>query len=145
MQRTNLNEELFDAIIRMSRLIKREIVSMPHASKFTLLQLEILMYLYKGKKTKSVEIAKYFHVTKSTISNHLEHLEKSKLIKRLQDGQDRRIDWISLTAKGKTLLGKGLKQKQANINNFLTLISDSEKKQLLTIVNNLVKTLENKI
>jgi len=145
MQKTDLNEELFDHIIHMARLIKREIVAIPHADAFTLLQLEILVYLYKGKKTKSVDIAKHFLITKPTTSVHLTKLEQSGIVARVQDQKDKRVDWISLTTKGERLLSEGMKQKRISVNKFLTLISEEEKKQLLTIVKNLIKTLENNL
>ena len=90
-------------------------------------------------------MAKHFCVTKPTISIHLERLERSKLIKRFQNEKDRRSEWISLTAKGKNLLNKYIKQRRDKINQLLTFISETEKKQLLTIIKNLAATLENKL
>jgi len=145
MQKTKLNEELFDIMINVARIIKHRVVPVSYAGQLTLLQLEILIYLFQEKKIKSVDMAKHFCVTKPTISIHLERLERSKLIKRFQNEKDRRSEWISLTAKGKNLLNKYIKQRRDKINQLLTFISETEKKQLLTIIKNLAATLENKL
>jgi DNA-binding MarR family transcriptional regulator len=145
MQKTKLNEELFDIMINVARIIKHRVVPVSYAGQLTLLQLEILIYLFQEKKIKSVDMAKHFCVTKPTISIHLERLERLKLIKRFQNEKDRRSEWISLTAKGKNLLNKYIKQRRDKINQLLTFISETEKKQLLTIIKNLAATLENKL
>jgi len=145
MQKTKLNEELFDIMINVARIIKHRVIPVSYAGQLTLLQLEILIYLFQEKKIKSVDMAKHFCVTKPTISIHLERLERLKLIKRFQNEKDRRSEWISLTAKGKNLLNKYIKQRRDKINQLLTFISETEKKQLLTIIKNLAATLENKL
>jgi DNA-binding MarR family transcriptional regulator len=119
MEKNKLNEELFDIIVKVARTIKRKIIFIPHADKFTILQIEVLKYLYQQKKTRNVDLAKYFQVTKSTASINLERLEKLKLIKYKQVKKDRRVNWISITPKGRSMLNKYLRKKQANINKLL--------------------------
>ena len=50
MQKTKLNEELFDIMINVARIIKHRVVPVSYAGQLTLLQLEILIYLFQEKK-----------------------------------------------------------------------------------------------
>lgn len=139
-----MNEQLIDAILKISRWARHEMMTSPKVVQLTMLQLEILTCLKQHKKAQGKEIAQHFHIAKSTVSTHIDKLQQLKLIQRLSDSRDRRVDWITLTAKGKRLLNEGIKRKNKKMNKFLTYISTNDKRQLLKIMTRLINKLEEK-
>lgn len=141
-----IDEQILSEIIKIARLTRRHIatiVSPQH--QLTILQLEILMYLFGNSKRKSGDVARYFNTNKSTVSSQLNKLEEMKLIVRTRDDDDHRIDWITLTALGKRFLSKGTEERNRKATKLLNLIPESDKKQLLSILNTLSKSLKNSL
>lgn len=141
MKGNTVNERLINIIFQLSRLIRKEMASSSRVAHLSILQLEILVYLKTQTKTHIHAIVQYFHINKSTVSSHLETLEKMKLVTRKIDTKDHRIVHILLTNKGSKLLIEGLKEKNKRMNKLLTYISSHDKRTLLTIITNLLNTL----
>lgn len=65
-----------------------------------------LRYIYKQQSCTSTELAEVFDVKKSAITAIITRLWEKGLIERTRDESDRRIVYLSLTAKGKELYEK---------------------------------------
>jgi len=84
--------------LESKRIEKQHGISIPQ-----LLCLQFLSEQPDGR-AKGAAIKSYMHLNASTISGIIKRLETKELTSRRQDEKDRRITWISLTAKGKDLI-----------------------------------------
>ncbi|WP_051676861.1 MarR family winged helix-turn-helix transcriptional regulator [Maridesulfovibrio frigidus] len=64
-------------------------------------QARILMVLSKHEHLSQVEIGRGLHIKPATVSNLINKMEKSELIKRIPDKNDNRIMLAELTLEGK--------------------------------------------
>jgi DNA-binding MarR family transcriptional regulator len=143
MDEKKLNTEIINSVIDLGLSMRREIIRVTKSvSELTILQIQILMFIYNNKKNKNSEIARFFHTNKSTASIHLKKLEEMKLVRREQDPKDRRIDWISLTKKGFKSIDKRIKEKNKHANQLLGLIPQSDRQQLFMILKKIKKVFE---
>ena len=93
-------------------------------------QLNLLEYLLQQEKMKPSDFIQYLETTPAAITTLLDRMEKSELIHRERDSKDRRIVWITATAKGQAECQRGLEIRQQFIENYLNRIS-SHNQQLL--------------
>ena len=93
-------------------------------------QLNLLEYLLQQERMKPSDFIQYLSTTPAAITTLLDRMEKSELIHRERDNKDRRIVWITATAKGQAECQRGLEIRQQFIENYLNRIS-SHNQQLL--------------
>jgi DNA-binding MarR family transcriptional regulator len=89
---------------RIGRLVSTE----AHVEGLLPVQWEALRYLDKANRFSktAAAVTAYLGITKGTVSQTLKTLENKGLLKKRVDGKDRRINHLSLTAKGRRLLGR---------------------------------------
>lgn len=142
MEKGTVNERLIDLFFQMSRFMRKEMSTSSRVAHLSMLQLEVLIYLKVNTSTEMHTIASYFHINKSTASNHLDTLQKMKLVSRKIDTKDKRVVHVILTVKGKKLLAEGLKEKNRRMNNLLTYLSKEDKNTLCKIITNLLNSMK---
>ena len=76
-----------------------------------MLEFETLKYVKDTGKPHMREVAKNFHVTPPAATLMIDGLVKAKLLARVVDPKDRRSVRVSMTAKGKQLLERGITKK----------------------------------
>lgn len=137
--------KIVSAFERLSEVIKN--LRIAYGKKFGIspIQIQILFFL-KNKTTSAItltELAKYFQLTKPTISDSLINLEKKGYIQKIQSKEDRRNELIHLTTKGLTL-AKKLDNYLQPIANAIDKFTIEEKEKLyvllLEIINSLFKS-----
>lgn len=93
-----------ELIERIGRLLMAE----AHAEALLPVQWEALRYLDKANRFSrtAAALTAYLGITKGTVSQTLGALETRGLVKKQINAKDRRSKHLSLTAKGRKLLGK---------------------------------------
>lgn len=107
----------------------------------TLMQKEVLMYIYYSQDEKDVfqkHIEEYFNSTNPTITGILNRLESKDLIKREISQMDGRYKKLTITEKGKLLIKKiselGPKKMEYKLTQKLTTVEKDELERLLSLV-----------
>ncbi|MEL7535394.1 MAG: MarR family transcriptional regulator, partial [Bacteroidota bacterium] len=70
------------------------------------MDVEIIRYLMAEDQKKMKEVGEYFNIKLSTLTSTIDKLEKSKLVKRKNSREDRRVIFIKPTARGANLLNE---------------------------------------
>lgn len=68
------------------------------------MDIRIITYLVENDEKKMKEVGEHFNIKLSTLTSTIDKLEKSKLVKRKNSKDDRRVIFIHPTAKGQKLL-----------------------------------------
>jgi DNA-binding MarR family transcriptional regulator len=137
------NEQLLTSMQNMGRLIRREVFLRKDCSQdFSHSEIEVMFFL-KEKKTATMRaIADHLRVKPASVTPVIEKMFKKKMLSRTPDKKDRRIIYISLTKSGlKTFIEKQ-KEMHKHIKKFFQKISEKNKKELLRIINTIVKDYE---
>ena len=107
----------------------------------TLGRFEILLILRNepNRALSPSEIAKRMGVTRGTMTQFVDALEKDQLVLREDDPQDRRAMFIKLTAKGETLVKKVLPEHFKRLSQFIRILNKNERKLLLNLMGKLAQ------
>ena len=134
----NLMKEVGCTTKKFHQLVKNKCELMGINSSFR----GIVMILARYGEMSQVELGEKLMLSKPTISITLQKMETQNLIKRTQSKDDARIMVVSLTEDG-LLLDQKIKdvftELEMAISNSLT---DSEKEQLIKILNKINQTIE---
>lgn len=128
----NINRETMASIIRTSSLLLR--VAGRFFSKYivTDVQFNILLILKEEKNGLSQQaLSERLIVTKSNIVGLIDRLEKSGLVKRQPDPEDRRTNYVVLTSEGRAILEKVEGDYQAEVDRIMAGLSQAEKKSII--------------
>lgn len=137
-----ISSKLQEAIFSISRYMREKSGIKSEMANMSMVQMQTLIFLAKSKASPMKDIAEYLHVELSSATSLIDHLVEMKLASRKQDKKDKRSMLVSLTKKGKDMLQKVKKQKMKRIDMLLKVLSEEEKKQLLTILQKLKKHME---
>lgn len=66
----------------------------------------LLRYIYRRQRCTTTELAEAFSVQKSAITAIMNRLVEKNMIERVQDKNDRRVLYLTLTKEGRTLFEK---------------------------------------
>lgn len=99
----------------------------------------ILINIYNspGHKAKPIDIAKNMGVTRGNMTGVLATLEKENFIERETDPEDKRINYVCLTTRGKKHLVKMLPEYFKYHCGLSEVLSAKEKKQLIELLEKL--------
>lgn len=103
----------------------------------------MLANVYEGKPAKPSEIAKKLGVTLSAVSHHINALEKSEYIERVQDPTDKRILRVSLSEKGRELDELLKKKFFKKICDMVEFLGEEDSDELIRLVKRVSDYLEN--
>lgn len=132
------NIGLVDSLFELAKTI-REKIATSHSSvpAMGLAQLRALMYLGKVKKATMSDLANHFGIEMPSATSLLNKLYIQKLVKRTVDIHDRRLVIVSLTPAGKKLFNMSLKHTRGKLEELLSCLTETEKSNLLKILNKL--------
>lgn len=100
----------------------------------TIAQCVVLQILARNNNCKMSDLSDEIGVTLSNITGMIDRLEKEGLVRRGADPDDRRIIRIQLTAKGNDIAKRIFNRKRKNLTMILSKLSDSDKINLLKIM-----------
>lgn len=134
---------IVEAIFALSRLMKEQISTDLKIIHLSILQLQALAFLHLHQDVSMSEIATYFKIELPSATSLVNKLVEMKLAVRNEDKKDRRLVRIALTTQGQNLLEEGMKCRTKRIEKMISYLSDTDKKDLLRILQNIIKTVEN--
>lgn len=81
-------------------------------------------------------------VSSGTMTHRIDQLQQAELVKRIPDPLDRRGCLIALTDKGFALIEKAIEAHVANEHSLLSVLNDSERELLITVLRKLLLSFE---
>jgi DNA-binding MarR family transcriptional regulator len=97
------------------------------ATGLSMPQFSLMMQLYYRGACGLSEISERFEITSAAASQHVDNLVQAGLIERTEDPHDRRAKNIQLSAKGKSLIDKGIGERYRWIDQLAEGLSEKER------------------
>jgi len=97
-------------------------------------QMVVLKKLHEQDGINQNELAFLTYRDKSSLARLLSKMEKKEYIRRQKDSEDKRANNVFLTNHGRTIFSKTRPVIQSVINRMENTISESEKKQIISIL-----------
>lgn len=135
---------LIDTIFRFLRGMKEKMGAKSDVAHLSMVQLQTLSFLLKNPASPMRHIAEFLQIELPSATSLIEKLVKMQFVQRKLDAKDKRLVKISLTKKGKLLLTKAKRERTKNISLVLSLLTEKEKTDLLTILGKLADRMEKK-
>jgi len=110
--------------------------------KITGPQLITLMTVEEQGPVTASAIAKYIHLSPSTVIGILDRLEAKGLIRRERDLKDRRLVWVSLTEKGKVLTENAPSPLQDSLAEAVNKLPDTELEMIVESLERIVELMK---
>ena len=99
------------------------------ASGLSMPQFSILMQMYYRGACGLSEISERFEITSAAASQHVDNLVQAGLIERTEDPHDRRAKNIRLSAKGKSMIEKGIGERYRWIEQLAEGLNEKERER----------------
>ena len=132
-------EELVSHMFIMGRLMRDKMHKNIASGQCTMLEFETLKYVKDTGKPHMREVAKNFHVTPPAATLMIDGLVKAKLLARVVDSKDRRSVRVSMTAKGKQLLERGLTKKVNELKKTFAVLNPAERTHFVVVLKKIIK------
>ena len=132
-------EELVSHMFIMGRLMRDKMNKNLAAGQCTMLEFETLKYVKDAGRPHMREVAKNFHVTPPAATLMIDGLVKMKLLARVIDLKDRRSVRLSVTAKGKQLLDRGIAKKINELKKTFTILTPAERTHFVGVLKKIIK------
>jgi DNA-binding MarR family transcriptional regulator len=94
-------------------------------------QMVALDLLSQRSKVKMSEIAHALSIQISTATPLVDRLTRQGMATRAHDEKDRRLVWVTITPKGRKVVGDIIREKQASIRAIFGALTDQERSQYL--------------
>ena len=105
---------------------------------------ELLMADMEGKKMISVQLAKRLGVTRSSVSQMVNRLEKDGMVYRLADDVDRKIAYIMMTDEAKELTKKELANWTSGLEEVVAQFGEENMDNMLSLLERFIE-ISNKV
>ncbi|GIO66357.1 MarR family transcriptional regulator [Paenibacillus sp. JTLBN-2024] len=110
------------------------------APALTEAQLAVLEVLGENERMKPSDLTPLLATSPAAVTMLLDRMEKNGLIQRERDGNDRRIVWVSISAKGKAEVERGVQIRDAFLAKVLSRISAHNQQLLIYLLGKLTIT-----
>jgi DNA-binding MarR family transcriptional regulator len=130
-------------MIRVMKLVGKRVMA-EHAPRMTEIgegQARVLHVLYEDGRRQVGELAERCGVADPTVSKMLKSLEHNGLIERRTDPENRRVVWVSLTAKGRSLFDEIQASFEQGMAQMLGGLSDEQLRDFLRTMDHLEQLL----
>jgi DNA-binding MarR family transcriptional regulator len=121
--REELIAQTIEAQHRMNRVIRERTLDSWVKLNLTVPQLKSLFYISRHGRVNLTGLASGIRVTPANVTGIVDRLVEQGLLTRTPDADDRRVSWLTVTGKGKTLtndLREGRAQEMRRILDKLT-------------------------
>ena len=123
-------EELIAQIIeaqrRLSRVIRERTLDSWVKLDLTIPQLKSLFYVSGHGKVNPSALASGIRVTPANVTGIVERLVEQGLLIRTADADDRRVSWLTVTDKGKTLINDLREGRAQEVRRVLDELTEAE-------------------
>ena len=130
-----LEETLFAFRRKLSEIMRQEASDL----KCPISQIDTLAFIAEKGNPSMKEIANHLKITPPSATAIIETLQKKKLITRFTNNKDRRTIKVELTSKAWTFFKSFHEHKMTIFKKMLSKLQNTEKKQLIKILNILIK------
>lgn len=111
-------------------------------TKLTSAQLDVIMALGTLGPVTQTELTEHLLVTKGNVSIVLKRLEREGIVRRKTPRENRRLNMVGLTDRGKTLYRDILERHEQKLSTLFSGITKREKKELVRTLEKLSLTIE---
>jgi DNA-binding MarR family transcriptional regulator len=136
------NEKLLSSIFDLGRLIRQKMFLNKCFCDLSHSEIEVLFFLKENGISTMKSISNHMRIKPSSATPTIEKLCKKDMLKRIADKRDRRMVFISLTKPGLKEIKKKHRQIRKNLKNIFESLSKKNKKELIKIVNIIIKNHE---
>jgi len=102
----------------------------------------VMASLAEFEKTSAREICEFTHLEKMQVSRAISSFKRSSIVLQKKNNDDQRLTELSLTKKGWKIYRKIIPLVKAQEQNILSVLSETEQKQLHKILNKLEQALD---
>jgi DNA-binding MarR family transcriptional regulator len=127
-------DNIFELMLGFSRKIKESTKENSLKNELTFPQFEILWFIGFNGKRSMESIADYLKITPPSATSMVHKMEKRGLLSRKHDIKDKRIVYISLTAKTKKHLKALRKHKEKLLKKIIDKLSQTDKNHFERII-----------
>jgi DNA-binding MarR family transcriptional regulator len=111
----------------------------------TITQLKSLIYIYDKGRASFKELAGALNVSPPVVTGIVDRLTSQDIISRITGSRDRRIQWLTITEKGKQLLNDIRQDNTSEMIRMLEVLSEEDIEALVKGFSALMKTAENSL
>ncbi len=111
-------EMVFDLVINFTKILP----SCEETENLKTMEFYILMYIGMKSSKKMSELARVFSIAKSNVTVLIDGMEKKGYLKRVRNGNDRRVINVELSDKGKELFDLTAESFEKVINDVMKKI-----------------------
>lgn len=130
---SDLNLKTLIALSRATNSVHRREYKTIKEGGLTVSQFSVLEVLYHKGALKVQEIIEKTLSTGGNMTVVIENLVKDDLVMRYKAPEDKRVNLISITDKGKALIDSIFPNHIENINEIFNVLTEEEKKSLIAI------------
>ncbi|MFN8577914.1 MAG: MarR family transcriptional regulator [Candidatus Sericytochromatia bacterium] len=124
-------------IIRIYQQFQSKINSNLNDYELSLPQMDMLATLFFNGQLNQQELSEKLLVTKGNICGLVDRLTEKDLVERKSCNEDRRINHVCITEKGKDLINNVMPSHHDLINSFTSSLNDEEKEILFKLLQKL--------
>ena len=103
--------------------------------------LMLLKYQFKNRRACQTELGNMLLIHRSNVTGIIDRMEKAGFVSRIPDAEDRRINFIEMTDKGKDTLEKAHKVYHARLDEIMTSVSDADNEHICSSLEEIRKPL----
>ncbi len=140
MVASNLNEfsrELSEIMPLMVREFARREDNDLMRGKISCPQMVTLEYVCRRPCATMTEVANLLGTKTSSASVLVDRLIRQRMLSKSRDKADRRVVWVSVTPKGRKVVGQIMDQKRRSIREIFAPLTDGERQQYLSVLKKL--------
>jgi DNA-binding MarR family transcriptional regulator len=135
-------ETIVNRISKVDRYVERAAVDTLKELDLAKGELKVLLCVNRSGRRSPGEIAQHLLVSTGTMTNRLDKLEKSGLVKRLPDPEDRRGVLVELTADGRATLDRYVAVQAKRERDLASAMSEEDRLELARLLRRLLASVE---
>jgi DNA-binding MarR family transcriptional regulator len=121
-----LTAQIIEAQRRMNRVIRERTLDSWVKLNLTIPQLKSLFYISRHGRVNLSGLASGIRVTPANVTGIVDRLVEQGLLTRTPDPNDRRVSWLSVTDKGKTLINDLREGRAQEMRRILDKLTEEE-------------------
>ena len=145
MNKTELIQKAVSFQKEINRLIMGYRTEKWLSLNITITQLKSLIYINNKGRATFKELARALNVSPPIVTGIVDRLASQDIISRIKGIKDRRIQWLTITEKGKQLLNDIRQDNTAEMIKMLEVLSEEDIAALVKGFSALMKTAENNL
>jgi DNA-binding MarR family transcriptional regulator len=124
--REELTAQIIEAQGRMNRVIRERTLDSWVKLNLTIPQLKSLFYVSRHGRMNLSGLASGIRVTPANVTGIVDRLVEQGLLTRTPDPDDRRVSWLSVTDRGKTLINDLREGRVQEMRRILDKLTEEE-------------------